>query len=85
MVRFNNPQWWIRLFLAIFTPIGAYLGLTGADFNTWDIVAGTFLQAISNPYLLVLIAISVYNVIPDPTTKGISDSSRALTYKNPRA
>jgi phi LC3 family holin len=82
-VRFNNPNWWIRLFLAILTPIGAYFGVTGADFNTWQVVGETFLQAIGNPYLLVLIAFSIYNTVPDPTTAGIGDSLRALTYKKP--
>lgn len=82
-VRIKNPAFWIQIALAIVTPILAYFGLTGADMTTWPLVWQTFLRAISNPYVCFLIAVSVMNAIPDPTTKGIGDSTRALTYIQP--
>ena len=69
--------------MAIITPILAYFGLTGGDFTTWGAVADTALKAISNPYVCSLVLVSVWNALQDPTTKGISDSKRALTYKEP--
>lgn len=35
------------------------------------------------PVVVVAIVISVWNVVTDPTTKGIGDSAQALTYKKP--
>ena len=39
-------------------------------------------NAISNPYVLSLIAVSVWNALNDPTTEGIlNDSDAAMTYE----
>lgn len=83
-VRFKNPTFWISVAIAIFTPILAYMGITAEDLTTWQSVAALFKEAVSNPYMLLLIAVSVYNAVIDPTTKGISDSAQALTYKEPK-
>ena len=42
------------------------------------------MQAISNPYVVVMVLVSLFNAITDPTTKGIGDSSIALTYNKPK-
>ena len=47
-------------------------------------LGGLILSAIKNPYVLVLVLVSVYNAINDPTTSGLGDSKRALTYQKPR-
>lgn len=83
-VRFKNPTFWISVVIAIFTPILAYMGITAEDLTTWQAVAALFKEAVSNPYMLLLIAVSVYNAVIDPTTKGISDSAQAMTYKEPK-
>lgn len=82
-VRLNNPVWWAQVALAIVTPILTYFGLTGADLNSWAVVWDTFLKAVSNPYVCFLVVVSVWNAIQDPTTHGISDSPRAMTYVTP--
>lgn len=82
-VRFKNPVFWVQIFLAIFTPILAYFGLTAADMNTWQAFGGTLLNAISNPYVCGLVVVSVWQAINDPTTKGLADSERAMTYDKP--
>lgn len=39
-------------------------------------------NAISNPYVLSLIAVSVWNALNDTTTEGIlNDSDAAMTYE----
>ena len=38
----------------------------------------------SNPYVVVMAAVSLFNAITDPTTKGIGDSHTALTYDVPK-
>ncbi|MEG2833848.1 MAG: phage holin, partial [Ruthenibacterium sp.] len=61
----------------------AYFGLTGADMTSWATLGQTLLSAIANPYVCVLVAMSAWNAIQDPTTKGLKDSKRALTYTQP--
>ena len=82
-VRFRNPVWWAHVAVAIITPVLAYLGLTGADLTTWGKVWDTLAVAATNPYVLSLVVVSVWNTVNDPTTAGLSDSSRALTYTTP--
>lgn len=83
IVRFNNPVWWFQVFLAIFSPLLAYYGLNYNQLTTWDTVFDLLKNALSNPYVLGLIIINVFNTINDPTTKGLSDSVRALKYIKP--
>ena len=82
-VRFKNPVFYVQLLLAVLTPILAYMGLTMSDLTTWPAVGNVLLQAVSNPYILGLVVVSVWNAINDPTTSGVSDSSKALTYNKP--
>lgn len=83
IVRFKNPLFWAQVAVAIIAPILAYFGLTSADMTTWAVVGQTLLNAVSNPYVVVCVIVSVWNAINDPTTKGICDSKRAITYTKP--
>ena len=73
----------MQLILAVLTPVLAYMGLTVKDLTTWAAVGNVLLQAVSNPYVLALVLVSVWNAVNDPTTTGISDSANALTYDEP--
>lgn len=77
-LRFSNPMFIGQLILSIVLPILSYVGLTVQDLTTWTKLFEVIVQAISNPYCLTLVVISVYNTIVDPTTKGIADSEHAL-------
>ena len=83
-VRFKNPQFITQLVISIFVPILSYAGLTAQDLTSWPLLGQLLLDAISNPYVLMLIGVSVYGSIADPTTKGLSDSSLAMTYDKPK-
>ena len=83
-VRFKNPVFIGQLVLAIFVPILAYLGITLEDLTTWGTVGQVLFEAISNPYVLMLVIVSVYNSITDPTVAGLSDSKQALGYEKPK-
>lgn len=83
-VRFRNPVFIVQLILAILTPILAYAGLTLQDLTTWGALGNLLLGALSNPYVLGLIAVSVWNALNDPTTAGITDSAQAMTYQTPK-
>lgn len=82
-IRFKNPVFYMQLILAVLTPVLAYMGLTVKDLTTWAAVGNVLLQAVSNPYVLALVLVSVWNAVNDPTTTGISDSANALTYDEP--
>lgn len=84
-VRFSkyNLQFIIRFIGALLVPIFAYLGINFEDINSWGSLFDLVIGYISNPYLLVLTIINAVNLLPDPTTKGLSDSDRALKYKKP--
>lgn len=83
-VRFRNPVFIAQLILAILTPILAYAGLTAQDLTTWAKLLDLLISAISNPYVLALVAVSVWNALNDPTTKGLKDSKQALEYEIPK-
>lgn len=84
-VRFKNPIFIAQLILAILTPILAYAGLTLQDITSWPMLGQMLLGAISNPYVLGLIAVSVWNALNDPTTAGVGDSKLAMTYEKPKS
>lgn len=83
-VRFKNPVFYVQLILSVLTPILAYMGLSATDLTTWAILGDVLLKAVSNPYVMALVAVNVYNALIDPTTKGIGDSVQALTYDKPK-
>ncbi len=82
-VRFRNPVFIAQLILAVLTPILAYAGLTMQDLTTWKALGDLLLGAVKNPYVLSLVVVSVFNAVTDPTTAGVKDSDRALTYDYP--
>ena len=83
-VRLKNPVFIAQIILAIITPILAYAGLTAQDLTTWGALGELLLGAISNPYVLALVVISVWNAVNDPTTQGVKDSDKALSYEKPQ-
>lgn len=85
-VRFNreNILFIAQVIASVVIPILTYFGLQASDLTTWTKVGETFVAAISNPYVIITALISLFNAITDPTTKGIGDSSIALTYDKPK-
>lgn len=83
-VRIKNPVFWVQIVLAVFTPVLAYAGLTAEDMTTWQAVGDLIVGAVSNPYVLGLVIVSVWNAINDPTTSGVTDSTQAMTYTEPK-
>lgn len=83
-VRFKNPVFLAQIGLSIAVPILTYFGLETKDITTWQTVGDLLIKAISNPYVVGLIILSVWNAINDPTVKGLSDSSNAMNYIEPK-
>ena len=84
-VRFKNPcvlvTTWQR---PIFLPMLACLGFNWEDMTSWQAVGNVLLQAVQSPIIVVSVLVSVWNLLNDPTTSGLSDSSQALSYTEPK-
>lgn len=77
-VRFQNPQYWFMLGMAVIVPIASYMGLNASDITSWGTLFDMLAKAVGNPYLLVMVAVNVYNATIDGTTKGFKDSKMML-------
>ena len=82
-VRKENILFITQIILSIFAPILAYFGMNWEDMTTWASIGSLLWQAIQNPVVVLAVGVSVFNAITDPTTKGVGDSKRALTYDKP--
>lgn len=78
-VRLKNPWFWVGLVGTIL----AAMGVSPEMFTSWSVVWDAFINLISNPFQLGCVVIAVLGVFIDPTTAGIGDSARALTYSKP--
>lgn len=84
-VRLRSFQFWIQVFLAIFGPILAYAGLSYEEaFNTWSSFGETVKHAISSPYVIGLVIISLYTAIVNTTSEGIGDDRQTLQKQSPK-
>jgi phi LC3 family holin len=79
LVRFKNKNFWLALIPALLLLVQ----VIGAPFGyKWDFgVLGEQMTAIVNALFAVL---AILGIVTDPTTAGIGDSARALTYDKPR-
>ena len=78
-VRLKNPWFWVGVIsIAI-----ASIGLDPTTMTTWGAVWAAALAVLHNPVQLVTVVLAVLAVFVDPTTAGLSDSARALSYKSP--
>ena len=82
-VRIKNPLWWAQMACAVVLPILAYFGLAWEDMTAWASIGEVLLRAVQNPVVVVSVLVSVFNALTDPTTAGVSDSVRAMTYETP--
>lgn len=78
-VRFKNPWFWVGLCGTIL----AAMGVSPEMFTSWGAVWEAVVNMVGNPYMLISVVLAVLGVFVDPTTSGISDSKRALSYKSP--
>lgn len=83
-VRIKNPVFWTQVAVAIVAPILAGLGLQWEDMTTWAAFGDALVKAVMNPVIVVSVIVSLWGIINDPTTKGLSDSAQAMTYTEPK-
>lgn len=83
-VRFRNPIFWTQIALSVFVPILAYFELTAQDLITWGSVFNLIVNAFSNPYVVGMVVVSVWNAINNPISKGLQDSYQDKRYVEPK-
>lgn len=77
-VRVNNKQFWVSVIPAIALVVQAVAGVFGytLDFST---LVGKILGVVDAVFALLVIL----GIVVDPTTAGIGDSERAMSYTEP--
>ena len=77
-VRIKNKQFWISLIPAIAILVQAVAAVFGYTLNLEELV-GKILAVVS----AVFAVLAILGVVVDPTTAGIGDSERAMSYEEP--
>lgn len=79
-VRIKNKMFWLALVPAILLLVQVIAAVFGVEIKI-DAV-GDKLIAVVNALFAVL---TILGVVTDPTTEGVSDSNRAMTYAKPNS
>lgn len=79
-VRLSNPTFWRGLISAVGVATVAVLGILGVDaagmVEQWQVALGTVVTAVFS-------VLTLLGIVADPTTEGMSDSTRAMGYESP--
>lgn len=78
-VRFSNKQFWLSLIPAVLLLIQVVAAVFGYALDLGDL--GNRLLAVVNALFAVL---AILGIVTDPTTTGVGDSDRAMTYDKPK-
>lgn len=75
-VRIKNPVFWLTIIPAVIAFIYSIIGIFG-------IVPSISEDVVVNALTAIVTALTTLGVLVDPTTSGVSDSERAMTYDEP--
>lgn len=78
-VRIKNKQFWLSIIPAVLLLIQVVADVFGFELNLGEL--GDKLLAVVNAVFGVL---TILGVVVDPTTKGINDSTQAMSYAIPK-
>lgn len=77
-VRFKNKAFWMSFIPAVLLLVQVVAAVFGYTLDLGDL--GNKLLSVVNALFAVL---ALLGIVTDPTTAGVSDSSRAMTYDSP--
>ena len=77
-VRIKNKAFWMALIPAVLLLIHAVAAVFGIALDLSDL--GEKLLAVVEALFVVL---AILGIVADPTTAGVGDSDRAMTYEKP--
>ena len=78
-VRFQNWAFWLGLGATVLTA----MNVSPEMFTSWELLWDEIVALFGNPFRLGCVVVAVIGVFTDPTTAGIGDSQRAMSYKSP--
>ena len=78
-VRIKNKAFWLALIPAVLLLVKQVLAIGGISI---DIL--TLSDQLKSVIETIFVILAIVGVVNDPTTSGISDSSQALTYDEPK-
>lgn len=78
-VRIKNKTFWLSLIPAVLLLVQVVAAVFGYTLDLDPL--GDKLLAVVNSLFAVL---AILGIVTDPTTKGVSDSTQALTYDKPK-
>lgn len=78
-VRIKNKTFWLALIPAVLLLVQVVAAVFGYTLDLGEL--GDKLLAVVNALFAVL---AILGIVTDPTTKGVGDSSQALTYDKPK-
>ena len=78
-VRFKNKTFWMAFIPAVILLIQAVANVVGVNLDL-TALSQKLLEVVS----AVFAALAILGVVNDPTTKGVSDSTQAMSYNEPR-
>lgn len=79
LVRVKNKTFWVALIPAVLLLIQVVAAVFNIQIDLGDL--GNKLLDVVNAVFALLV---ILGVVTDPTTQGITDSDRALTYTEPK-
>lgn len=75
-VRLKQPAFWIATIPVVISFVYSILALLG-------VVPSITEDIVQNAFIAVVALLAQFGIVIDPTTKGVCDSDRALTYEKP--
>ena len=78
-VRIKNKAFWVAFIPAVLLLVQVVAAVFGFTLNLGEL--GNRLLDVVNAAFSVL---AILGIVADPTTKGLTDSTQALTYKEPK-
>lgn len=78
-VRIRNKQFWLTIIPAVLLLVQVVAAVFGFTLDLGEL--GNKLLDVVNAVFSVLV---ILGIVTDPTTKGVGDSTKALTYTEPK-
>ena len=78
-VRIKNKNFWVAIIPAVLLLVQVVANVFGYTLDLGEL--GNNLLAVVNAVFVVL---SILGIVTDPTTQGITDSTLAMTYEEPK-
>lgn len=75
-VRIKQPAFWVATIPVAISFIYSVLALAG-------VVPSITEESIQNVFIAIVALLAQLGIVVDPTTKGVSDSDRAMNYDKP--